>query len=159
MKRDFERRFAVLWIAVMMACSPGCEKPWGNSAERAAAAAIHKLGGKVELEGQRDEQHVVKVYLHNIALDDDDLAPLGQFSKLRNLFLGNTQIGDKALEHLHNLGELQTLSLNSTRVTDKGLQHLAKLTKLRTLNLQETDVTAAGVTQLRTSLPDTTVAR
>ena len=89
-----------------------------------------------------------KVYLHETAVKDDDLALICKLTRVRNLFLGKTRIGDAGLKHLQTSEELQTLSLNSTQVTDAGLESLSKLTKLKTLNLQETQVTAGGLSRL-----------
>lgn len=152
-------RSAAVVTAMMMACSFGCGKSLGNPGERDAVKMIQKLGGKVEFDGEGNDQRVIKVYLNSTAIKDTDLGPLEQLSKLRNLFLGKTQISDAGLKHLQGFGDLQTLSLNSTHVTDAGLEPLFKLTKLKTINLQETDVTAAGVARLRKALPGTMIAR
>lgn len=137
----------------------GCHQPPSAHPDEAAAiAAIQKLGGKVEFEGDGTERRVFKVYLHSTKVTDDDLAMLKKLPKLRNLFLGKTQISDAGLEHLEKSAELQTLSLNSTHVTDAGLQSLNWLKNLKTLNLQETQVTPAGAAQLRKSLPAAKIA-
>jgi len=159
LQRDLRSGCLVAIAALMMAIIPGCIGPNENADEHAAVAAIQKLGGKVEFEGEKENQRVTKVYLHSTGVQDADLTLLSKLSKLRNLFLGKTQIGDEGLQHLQNSGELQTLSLNSTRVTDAGLESLTKLTKLKTLNVQETQVTAAGAARLRQALPGTTIAR
>lgn len=146
-------------IATLLICATGCGAHPGNTFEAATVALIQKLGGKVEFDGPGPNRQVVKVYLHQSAVRDEDLAALKNLSKLRNLFLGKTKITDAGLEHLHSLRELQTLSLNSTSVTDVGLKSLTELTQLKTLNLQETPTTAAGATRLKKLLPRLTVAR
>jgi hypothetical protein len=146
--------FAVFAVGVL-----GCGGPAAHPDEAAAVIAIQKLGGKVEYEGQDADRRVIKVYLHNTAVQDSDLMALEKLPKLRNLFLGKTQIGDPGLEHLQKSGELQTLSLNSTRVTDAGLKSLAELKKLKTLNVKETQVTNAGAAQLKKAIPGATIAR
>ena len=154
------RRFPIILSAVLIGGILGCGQPTGENPDEAASVAlIQKLHGKVEFDKPGKDQCVVKVYLHNTAVKDADLAALEKLPKLRNLFLGKTQIGDAGLEHLQKSGELQTLSLNSTRVTDIGLKSLKELAKLKTLNLQETQVTAAGVTELRKALPRATIAK
>jgi hypothetical protein len=149
--------FAIsVWLILAIA---GCTQSPGGADEAAAVALIQKLGGKVEYEGERAERRVVKVYLHQTRVSDDDLAVLEKLPKLRNLFLGKTKIGDAGLSHLEHADELQTLSLNSTAVTDAGLKSLSELKNLKTINLQETRVTAAGAAQLRKSLPAVKIAR
>ena len=147
-----------LWVSIL-ATAIGCHQPAGHPDESAAVAAIQKLGGKVEFDHPGAGRRVIKVYLHNTAVQDADLAALEKLPKLKNVFLGKTQIGDAGLEYLQRASELQTLSLNSTRVTDAGLKSLTGLTNLKTLNLQETQVTAAGAAQLHKSLSGVTIAR
>ena len=144
---------------VLFALGSGCSNPVGNPEEADAIAAIQKLKGKVEFEGEGQDRRVIKVYLHNTAVQDGDLAILSKLPKLRNLFLGKTHVGDPGLDHVGKSLELVTLSLNSTRVTDNGLKSLTKLAKLKTLNLQETQVTKEGVAALKKQLPGLTVAR
>ena len=152
-------RFSLrLWVSIL-ATAIGCNQPAGQPDESAAVAAIQKHGGKVEFDHPGGDQRVIKVYLHNTAVQDADLAALEKLPMLKNVFLGRTQIGDAGLEYLQGASELQTLSLNSTRVTDAGLKSLTGLTKLKTLNLQETQVTAAGAAQLCKSLSGVTIAR
>ena len=152
-------RFSLrLWVSIL-ATAIGCNQPAGQPDESAAVAAIQKHGGKVEFDHPGADRRVIKVYLHNTAVQDADLAALEKLPMLKNVFLGRTQIGDAGLEYLQGASELQTLSLNSTRVTDAGLKSLTGLTKLKTLNLQETQVTAAGAAQLCKSLSGVTIAR
>ena len=152
-------RFSLrLWVSIL-ATAIGCNQPAGQPDESAAVAAIQKHGGKVEFDHPGADRRVIKVYLHNTAVQDADLAALEKLPKLKNVFLGRTQIGDAGLEYLQGASELQTLSLNSTQVTDAGLKSLTSLTKLKTLNLQETQVTAAGAVQLHKSLSGVTIAR
>ena len=149
-------RFAsVLFIVFVM----GCGRPAGHLDEAAAVEAIQRLGGKVDYDGEGADRRVVKVYLHQTPVTDDDLAVLEKLPKLRNLFLGQTKIGDAGLVHLEQATELETLSVNATNLTDAGLKSLEGLKHLKTLNLQETRVTAAGVAQLRKSLPTAKIAR
>lgn len=144
---------------VLVLIAIGCGKTKGNSDEAAVVAAIQKLKGKVELEPEGPEQRVIKVYLHQTAVQNDDLAMLSKLPKLRNVFLGKTAISDAGLEHLGKLVELVTLSLNSTQVTDEGLKSLGKLTKLKTLNLQETKVTKQGIAALKKQFPTVMIAQ
>jgi hypothetical protein len=137
----------------------GCTRLAVQPDEAAAVAAIQKLGGKVEFDGTGADRRVVKVYLHQTQVSNDDLIALEKLPKLRNLFLGKTKISDQGLAHLEQAVELETLSLNATRVTDEGLKSLSGLKNLKTVNLQETQVTQAGVSQLRKSLPTAKIAR
>lgn len=147
--------FVMITMCLLLA---GCgdNSPSLHPEEAAAVERIRSLGGKVELSG---DHRVIKVYLHETKVMDDDLAQVAKLSKLQNLFLGKTPISDAGLAYLSTLTELKTLSLNSTHVTDAGLKNLSALTKLKTLNLQETQVTAAGMKRLKQSVPDLKIAR
>ena len=149
--------FLIAILPMIAVC--GCSRAGAHPDEAAAVAAIQKLGGKVDYAGEGAERRVIKVYLHQTQVGDDDLVVLKKLPKLKNLFLGKTNIGDPGLTHLEQAAELQTLGLNSTRVTDAGLKSLAELKNLKTVNLQETQVTAAGAAQLRKSLPAAKIAR
>lgn len=152
-------RFSIVALLANIVVSVGCGQSAGHPDEVAAVAAIRKLGGKVEFGDTGPRRRVVKVYLHQTAVRDDDLAALAKLPSLRNVFLGKTQIGDAGLEHLAGATQMQTLSLNATRVTDAGLQSLNGLTNLKTLNLQETQVTAGGAAELKKTLGGVTIAR
>src|SRR5438045_1127419 len=79
---------------LLIAQAVGCGGPQGNAAEADSVAAVIKLGGKVEFDDKTPERPVVKVYLHDTAVGDADLACLEKLTKLQNLFLGRTQISD-----------------------------------------------------------------
>jgi hypothetical protein len=58
------------------------------------------------------------------AVDDEALAVLSKFRKLRSLNLRDTRITDEGLQHLRALKRLEQLDLRGTQVTDVGLQKL-----------------------------------
>jgi hypothetical protein len=150
--------YALVCLALSSLLFAGCNPSPQNPGEAAAVSMILKLNGKVEYSGEGEDRHVIKVYLNETNVDDEDLGALEGLPNLRNLFLGNTEIGDDGLVHLGKCVELQTLSLNSTRVTDAGLGSLRTLKKMKTINLKETYVSAAGVSQLQKAIPGATIA-
>jgi hypothetical protein len=127
--------------------------------QQAAVEALQAAGGNVEVYARPNRLwtllaldapgNVVGLGLrYNRNLNDDDLAPLADFSDLHWLDLQQTQIGDQGLKHLAGLTRLQRLRLDETRVTDAGLLHLAGMRELRTLNLYKTGVTDKGLVHL-----------
>lgn len=134
--------------------------------EKTAAAAIEKLGGKVERNAEHD---VIKVDLNNAKVTDADLKWLRAFPALQWLDLRITNIGDegvsnlkllhnikflnlfrtnltdKGLVELNGLGQLETLLIGGTKITDEGLANVAGLKRLKKVSLFRTAVTDAGV--------------
>ena len=138
--------------------------------ERAAAAAIEKLGGKVEKDMEAPGQPVVKVSLPTCTClrDESDLAHLEALTDLRRLELRNdcksSHLTDNGLSHLRKLTRLEYLVLGDSAgghgITDAGLEHLKGLTSLRELVLGDNrGVTEAGVADLQKSLPRATIRR
>jgi len=61
-----------------------------------------------------------------LAVDDDALAMLRRFRKLRALDLRDTQITDGAVPYLAALNRLEQLDVRGTQMTDDGLQKLRR---------------------------------
>ncbi len=139
--------------------------------QRAAAAAIEKLGGRVEwvstaskhpawlrdLLGIDSLDSVHSVDLAFTYLTDARMKQLTALRQLRKLRLDHTNVIDADLEHLKGLTQLQTLNLLSTGVTDAGLEHLKGLKQLWWLWLFDTKVTYEGVKRLQQALPQCTL--
>jgi hypothetical protein len=78
-------------------------------------------------------------------IEDEGLAPVASYGKLKVLLLRDTRIGDGALSHMGQLPELWALDLSATRVTDAGLGSLSGSPGLGVLALDRTRVTDAGL--------------
>jgi hypothetical protein len=119
-------------------------------------------------------------FLTYSVLNDEELAPVAEFSDLKHLqMLRAFEVTDAGLEHLRNHANLESLTLNgasgvtdkglerltefatrlerlslaSTGVTDEGLVFLSRLTRLKELNLSGTKVTDAGLAHIK-NLPN-----
>jgi N-acetylglucosamine-6-phosphate deacetylase len=113
--------------------------------EKRAAAAVEKLGGKVELNSNGE---VIKVDLNNAKITDADLRHLERFSELEWLDLRVTPIGDEGVSHIRNLRKLKFLNVARTGFSDKGLDHISGLIQLETLLIGTTKVTDEGMKSL-----------
>lgn len=113
--------------------------------EKRAAAAIEKLGGKVEFNADGE---VIKVDLNNAKITDDDLKHLERFSELEWLDLRVTPIGDEGVSHIRNLRKLKFLNVARTTFSDKGLEYISGLVELETLLIGTTKVTDEGMKSL-----------
>jgi len=157
---------------------------YGLPGHEGLAKRIEALGGSVKL---RDDQssnqpRIVRVYLGETNLGDDDipqyipassvevvsltgmelgentLSHLGQCRSLQRLYLDCTNIVDEDLLKLRELPQLNTLGISYTAITDNGLSHLQKCETLQSLTALETHVTAGGVEDIRNCLPNIDVA-
>ncbi len=113
--------------------------------EKRAAAAVEKLGGKVEFNSNGG---VIKVDLNNAQITDADLRHLERFSEIEWLDLRVTPIGDEGVSHIRNLRKLKFLNVARTSVSDKGLTHISGLVELETLLIGTTKVTDEGMRSL-----------
>lgn len=157
------------WLS-MGSLAPGQTKEEEAAEQRMAAAAIEKLGGKVEKDLQAPGQPVVKVSLPTCTClpNDSHLVHLESLTELRKLELKNdcksSHLTDKGLIHLRKLTKLEYLHLGDSGggpgITDSGLVHLKGLTNLRVLVLgNNRGVTEAGLKDLQKSLPQVTIKR
>ena len=120
-------------------------------------AAIKKLGGRVEIDGESGE--VVLVSLSGTQITDAGLVHLKGLTSLTALILNDTQITDEGLAHLNGLTRLTALDLHDTQITDAGLVHLKGLTSLTRLDLYGTQITDAGLAEIRAALPKCNVSK
>ena len=150
-----------------------------SDADRAAIAAVERLGGRVVRLAQNDARVDVSFHLGGVTLTPahlDALAPLADrlhelnlrgtnlddalarkltlFPALRRLHLEKTRITDAALVPVGTLEHLESLNLYGTTITDAGLPNLRGLTGLKSLYVWDTGVTTSGVLELRKALPD-----
>jgi Leucine Rich repeat len=120
--------------------------------------AIDSLGSMLDLTilrslGNRVGDHlgqVQRLYLTGKDVIDDDLAPLNNARKLKQLDLIDIAITDTGLKHLEGLTELEHLSIRRADITDEGLRSISGLSELRELYLNGTKVTSAGMAHLET---------
>ena len=117
------------------------------------AAAVTKLGGKIEFDETRADRPITKIDLHSTQITDADLAFLDTAKKdlrsLRYLDLRLTHVGDAGVFHLRHLTSLETLNLFRTNLSDQGLADIKHLTRLQTLLIGGTKVTDAGLIHLK----------
>jgi len=113
--------------------------------ERTAAAAIEKLGGKVEF---NSDGEVVKIDLNNAKITDADLAIMDKFPGLQWLDLRITPISDEGVAHVRTLRKLKFLNLFRTNLSDKGMENLRGLIDLETLLVGGTKITDAGLVNI-----------
>ncbi len=116
-----------------------------SNAEKAAVAAIKKLGGSVLEVAQNDARIDVAYHLTDGKVGDKHLAPLKQLKHVHSLNLRGTEITDGGLASIAGLTSLERLHLEKTKVTDAGLAHLKGLANLQYLNIYGTAVTDAGL--------------
>lgn len=94
--------------------------------------------------------NLTSLNLSRSPIENDDLLPLLQLSKLINLKLNHCEhITEKGLENLKSL-ELISLGVNGTRISYQGLDHLLGFINLRSLNLKKSPtITAASLEKLQ----------
>lgn len=159
------------WFAVAGVLSVAAFWAWGwwlearfdqAAGQRAAVAAIRRLGGRVLYEDQFDAtakpasrwlhrwlgddgvREVASVSLRGawlpgpLALEDADGSPRPAF----------VAASDDDLICLHALHNLKHLDLRRTRITDAGLRHLVGLSELEELRLSNTAITDRGLAYL-----------
>ena len=110
-----------------------------DDTQKAAIAAINKLGGRIDLDRNGA---VVEVSLGYTKVTDADLENLKGLSNLHTLRLSKTNVTDAGLEHLKGLKSLRVLDFARTQVTNAGLEQLKGLSNLERLHLNGTQVTS-----------------
>jgi hypothetical protein len=88
------------------------------------------------------------VELRGPKVDDEMVAKLGAFPRLRSLTLDQTQTTDQGLAVLGSLDELEELTLTYSQATDLGVESLKGLPRLKVLRLTGTQITDASVPEL-----------
>ncbi|MGC4037490.1 MAG: FN3 associated domain-containing protein [Chitinophagaceae bacterium] len=93
-------------------------------------------------------KQIVEMNLDNMAVKDEDLKIIADFTNLRRLNLNNSAITGATLSDLKKLVNLKSLSLSGTAVKASQLDPLVSLAKLRTVYLWNTEVADADVKKL-----------
>lgn len=141
----------LLIFAACLLCS-GCadySEPWTQQ-----LVALQALGAGVDATPQGT---ITFINLSRSPAVDQDLACLGSFESLEQLWLYDTRTTDLGLKHLRDLTRLRVLVLGKTEITDRGLNELAHLTSLRELYLYPADVSDLAVKRLQDALPGTLI--
>jgi Leucine Rich repeat len=111
-----------------------------SPAEKAAIAAIRKMGGHVQEIAQNDSRLEVAFHLADGKITDKNLVPLKDLKDVYELNLRGTDVTDAGLKYIAGLKSLKKLHLEKTRITDKGLAELKGLDGLEWLNVYGTQV-------------------
>lgn len=120
------------------------------SGQEQAAAALTKLGARLEVDDKAPGKPILSVNLGGKEeVSDAHLALLKECTQLKELNLTYTQVTDKGLESIKGLTALEKLDLYHTKVTDAGLAQLAGLTQLKELGLDWTAVSDKGLETLK----------
>jgi hypothetical protein len=107
-------------------------------------------GGKVspsEIAKLKGCPSLVRLYIHDIKLGDDELAWLSSLTKLEALSLQRMGINGKVLKNLVADG-LTVLNLSGNDIGDNDMAQIARLKNLEVLALSDTKITGAGITKL-----------
>jgi hypothetical protein len=131
--------------------------------ERAAAAAIDRLGGDVSWSSaDSSEESAGRDWLRSLLGDgffthpdsvlidsEAALEYLADLTHVRSLRLDGSQITEAGLAHLTRLTRLERLYIRDTRVSDSGLEHLKRLTRLEELYIRDARVSDSGLEHLK----------
>jgi hypothetical protein len=107
-------------------------------------------GGKVTPSGAahlKDCPSLIRLYIHDIKLGNDELAWLSSLTKLEALSLARTGITGKALKNLA-AGNLAVLNLSGNNLVDDDMAEIKRLANLEVLALADTKITGVGITKL-----------
>src|SRR5688500_1890663 len=97
-------RIILLTVVFSIAgCRPERAPPKGSPEEEAAREKVRRMGGAAHRESSPGYP-VIDVYLCGCKdVDDDSLAVVSSFPKVREMTLTGTSITDKGLKHLRGL--------------------------------------------------------
>jgi hypothetical protein len=90
---------------------------------------------------------LVRLYIHDIKLGNDELTWLSSLTKMEALSLARTGIDGKVLKNL-TAGDLAVLNLSGNDIGDDDMAQIARLKNLEVLALADTKITGAGITKL-----------
>jgi hypothetical protein len=107
-------------------------------------------GGKVslsEIARLKDCSSLIRLYIHDIKLGNDELKWLSSLTKLEALSLQRTGINGKVLKNLA-AGGLTVLNLSGDDIGNDDMAQIALLKNLEVLALSDTKITGAGIAKL-----------
>lgn len=93
--------------------------------------------------------HVVEIEICQGRVQDDELAPLSKFPKLRSLNLLAVDVTGPGLKHISKCSGLTELLINDCPLSDLGLTHIRDLTSLEHLRLCCTNVSDDGLQYIK----------
>ena len=94
-------------------------------------------------------KQIVDLNLEHMAVKDEDLKIIAEFTNLRELNLNFTSITGSTLGSLTKLVNLRTLSLVGTTIKQNQLNVLIPMQKLRTIFLWNTSITVSEIQKLQ----------
>jgi beta-lactamase regulating signal transducer with metallopeptidase domain/5-hydroxyisourate hydrolase-like protein (transthyretin family) len=131
--------------------------------ERAAAAAVRRLGGWYQLDGDRHVVEVNMVYHYtrekvrhdNGRADTDEILQwVPKFPRLKRLFLKENQASDKSMRFVAKLTELEVFFVwDAHKLSDAGVRHLRTLKKLKNIHIGNSQI-GDGALQVFGRLPN-----
>jgi hypothetical protein len=130
-----------------------------------AADFLHEIRqkwlGTYEVDGNYPDLPVVKLGFSNCHADevnDEVLAQLKLFPKLRELTLNSEIVSHRGLVHLQELPELRKLVMHRVPLTDKEIASLKRMPQLKELILFRIELSREGLQELKRALPQTTIS-
>lgn len=129
--------------------SAGLDAILNLSQLRVLALDFQWIGAAAELEQLRSLENLEELYLAGTLVDDDAVAVLAQFPRLKKLRIAQTKVSDAGLAHLGGASQLQELDLSeNAKITNAGMSHLSGLTQLVRLNLWRVAISDEGISHL-----------
>jgi hypothetical protein len=107
-------------------------------------------GGKVGPSGiskLKDCSSLVRLYIHDINLGNDELTWLSSLPKLEALSLQRTGITGKVIKNIA-AADITVLNLSGNEISDDDMSDIARLKNLEVLALADTKITGAGIAKL-----------
>jgi hypothetical protein len=151
-------------LAVWMGMTSAVYRYWFvKSQEREARAEIHPYGGVFSMAsalysirtGGRSKGWFFVTFLNYV--EAVDLSPHNWSAKERRGTL--LRVDDNAVAVLRKFSKLRSLDLRDTHVTDGAVQHIKSLQHLERLDIRGTQITDDGFKQLMNALPNCEILR
>lgn len=158
---EFDEYGIPLSNALLNQRTPGLLEQWFG---KDFVYPVYSVGGPITVGYSRDFSLIAKLpqtkfmMFTSSNITDDDLAFIGNSSRLEILSLGNTAISDKAIVRIKKARQLRCLFLGDTKVTDRGLLELATMESLKLIDVRgDKNITNDGVSQFKKIRPDVEV--
>ncbi|MHA8066709.1 hypothetical protein V7S76_08500 [Aquirufa sp. ROCK2-A2] len=99
------------------------------------------------------KDQIKSIRIHHLALNNDVVSRLVEFSHLEILQLPDTQLTDEQVSQLAQLPNLQQLNLYNNPITDKSLLSLQQIHSLKKLYVWQTKMSQTALSNLQKKLP------
>jgi hypothetical protein len=109
-------------------------------------------GGRVSAAGLVPLKKCVslrRLYIHDVRLDNDELAWLSDLTGLEALSLQRTGISGRILKNIKAVDTLKVLNLSGNGINDADMDFIAPMKGLEVLALADTKITGAGIAKLQ----------